>query len=447
MNTKSAQNRFDEIVSLTKRRGFIFPSSEIYGGFGSSFDYGPLGALMKNKIKREWWKSMVQKRDDIVGLDSAIFMNPKVWTASGHVENFTDPLSDCKKCKKRWRGADLDSNDQCPECKGELTKPRQFNLLMKTHLGPVEDDASIAYLRGETCQGIYVNVHQVAQSMRKKIPFGIAQIGKAFRNEITPRQFLFRMREFEQMEMQFFVKPDQADAWFETLKTERMNWYIRLGIPKEKLRFKEHQPAELAHYAKQAIDIEYEFSFGWNEIEGIHNRGDWDLSRHSKFSGKDLSFRDEETKSLFLPWVIETSAGVDRAFFAFFDAAYATVAGGRTTTTESAKEREIILNLSKYLAPFDIAIFPLLKKAPLQNMAKDIAHDLKKYFFVHYDEDGTIGRRYRRHDEIGTPYCVTIDFQTVEDQTATIRDRDTMKQDRVLISALREFFRKAYECP
>jgi len=460
-NTKDQKtNMMDKIVSLCKRRGFIYQSSEIYGGFASCYDYGPLGVELKNNIKREWWKSMVQERDDVVGLDSAILMHPKVWEASGHVESFADPLVDCKSCKKRFRADHLLeakglepgylkekpealNEIKCPECGGELTQPRQFNLLMKTQIGPIEDETSISYLRGETCQGIYVNFENVKNSLRQKIPFGIAQIGKAFRNEITPGNFIYRTREFEQMEMQYFVNPQEAKKWYEYWKPLRMKWYEDLGLKKKNLRFRQHTKDELAHYAKEAWDIEYNFPFGsFKELAGIHNRGDWDLSRHSQYSGKDLSYFDEETKEKYIPFIVETSDGADRATLAFLVDAYEEVAGGRTTTTESTKEVEVVLRLDKRLAPIKVAILPLSKKPDLEKVAKEIQNDLRKDYMTDYDNAGSIGRRYRRQDEIGTPYCLTVDFESLEDKKVTIRDRDTMQQERVAIKELKEYFKE-----
>lgn len=428
-----------KIVSLAKRRGFIFPSSEIYGGFESSYDYGFLGAELKNNIKKAWWKEMVQLHQNIVGLDSAILMSPKVWQASGHLTaGFADPLVECKKCHHRFRKDYLEEN-KCPDCGGELTEEKKFNLMLKTFIGPVEEEAAVAYLRAETCQGIYMNYESMRDSMRLKIPFGIAQIGKAFRNEITPRYFIFKTREFEQMEMQFFVSPDQKekDKWFDYWKKERMNWYVNLGVKKENLRFKEHEKDELAHYAQKAVDIEYKFPWDWGEIEGIHDRGDWDLSNHSKHSNRDLSYFDPETKEKFIPHIIETSAGAERNFLAFLCDAYEEIEGGRTETTEATKETEIVLRLHRDLAPIKAAILPLVKnKKELTEKAQEVYNLLKPHFMVQYDEAGSIGRRYRRQDEIGTPYCITIDFQTLKDETVTVRDRDTMEQKRIKIKEL-----------
>jgi len=452
--------KMDKIESLCKRRGFVFQSSEIYGGFGSCYDYGPLGVELVNNIKKKWWQSMVQCRIDIEGIDGAIIMHPKVWQASGHVDSFTDPLVDCKKCKKRFRAdhlleasgikPDLEGRHEqprqfkdisCPECGGELTEPRNFNLLMKTFIGAVEGEGNQAYLRGETCQGIYVNFKNVIDSTRQKIPFGIAQIGKAFRNEITPGNFIFRTREFEQMEMQYFVKPDQADEYLDYWKQQRMKWYQDLGIKPEFLRWREHGEEERAHYAKSAWDIEFDSPFGgWKELSGVHNRGDWDLSRHQKFSGIDLTYMDPDTKEKYHPYIIETSDGVGRAMLAFLVNAYDEVET-RSGDDRSKHEKEIVLRLHKDLAPIKVAILPLSKKEPLQKIAKDIYTELSAQYMVKYDDTGSIGKRYRRQDEIGTPYCITVDFDSIEDKKVTVRDRDSMKQDRVLISDLRNYLK------
>jgi len=458
----------EKIVSLSKRRGFVFPSSEIYGGFGSCYDFGPLGVELKNNIKKAWWDEMTKKHDDIVGLDAAILMSPKVWQASGHLTaGFADELVECKKCHKRFRideikGDPLSFKGErvssiCPECGGKLTKPRKFNLMMKTFVGPVEDKTAATYLRAETCQGIYVNFKNVLQTMRMKIPFGIAQIGKAFRNEITPKDFIYRTREFEQMEMQWFCSPSARrttrknadsnadkrrwtlDDWFDYWKKERLNWYLNLGIKKENLRIEEVPKKELPHYAKRALDIEYKFPFGWQEIEGIHNRGDWDLSNHSKHSGEDLKYYDEGTKEKYFPHIIETSVGVDRSLFAFLCDAYQEVKGGRTKTTKSAKEVEVVLRLHKSLAPIKVAILPLVKNKPkLVKKTKEVYQMLKPYFMCQYDEVGSIGRRYRRMDEVGVPWALTIDFESLKQDDFTIRYRDTMKQERVKIKDLTE---------
>jgi glycyl-tRNA synthetase len=439
-------NLAEKIVSLAKRRGFINQSSEIYGGFGSCYDYGPLGAELKNNIKEVWWREMVQLRADVVGLDSAILMSPKVWQASGHLTaGFADLLVECKKCHKRFRKDETKRHlpagrQECPECGGELMLPKKFNLMMKTFVGPIEDEAAVTYLRAETCQGIYMNYGFVRDSMRLKIPFGIAQIGKAFRNEITPGNFTYRTREFEQMEMQFFIKPGQNKQWFDYWKKERMGWYLDLGIKKTNLRFKEHQKKELAHYAKKGADIQYKFPWGWDEIEGIHDRGDWDLSNHSKYSGKDLSYYDEEKKEKFIPHIIETSGGADRSLLVFLIDAYKEVKGGRTKTTEAVKEIETVLRFDKRLAPIKVAVLPLVKNdAKLVKKAEAVYQMLKPYFMTQYDEVGSIGRRYRRQDEIGTPLAITIDFDTLKQDDVTVRNRDTMKQERIKISEIKDF--------
>jgi len=451
-------NIMEKIVSLAKQRGFIFQSSEIYGGLNSFYDYGPLGVELKNNVKRQWWQSMVYQNQDVVGLDSAILMHPKIWEASGHIQNFTDPLVDCKKCKKRFRADHLlpaqgikpdlglmkdvpQELKVCPECGGELTEIRQFNLMFKTFMGPLEDQTSIVYLRPETAQGIYVNFLNVKDSMRLKLPFGIAQIGKAFRNEITPGNFTFRTREFEQMEMQYFINPKDADKIFDQWKERRLQWYLDLGIAKQNLRFREHNKDELAHYAKKAVDIEYKTPFGWSELEGIHNRGDWDLSRHSQFSGQDLRYTDPQTNEKFMPYIIETSAGADRSTLMFLLDAYIEIQGGRTTTTTSAKEMEVMLNFHPKLSPVKIAILPLSKKPQLSEISSDIFKTLAGRWKCQYDETGSIGKRYRRQDEIGTPYCITVDFDTIEDKAVTIRNRDTMEQERVAIASLLDYFK------
>ena len=430
-------NLMEKIVSLCKRRGFVFPSSEIYGGFGSCYDFGPLGVEMKNNIKKAWWDEMTKRKDNIVGLDAAILMSPRVWQASGHLTaGFADLLVECKSCHHRFR-KDFLEEDKCPDCGGQLTEPKKFNLMMKTFVGPVEDEAAVTYLRAETCQGIYVNFENVLKSMRLKIPFGIAQIGKSFRNEITPKDFIYRTREFEQMEMQWFCHPKEADKFFDYWKQERMKWYLNLGIKKENLRFKEVPKEELAHYAKRAVDIEYKFPFGWKEIEGIHNRGDWDLSNHAKHSDQDLRYFDERTKEKYYPYIIETSAGVDRSFLVFLIDAYQEIPGGRTKTTKSKKEVEILLKLDKRLAPVKVAVLPLVKNKPeLVKKAREVYQLLKKHFVCQYDEAGSIGRRYRRQDEIGTLFCLTIDFDSLKNDDLTIRDRDTMEQERVKIKDL-----------
>lgn len=426
-----------KIVSLAKRRGFVFLSSEIYGGFGSCYDFGPLGAEMKNNVKNAWRKEMTRKQDGIVLLDSAILMSPKIWEASGHLSaGFADELVECKKCHHRFRKDFLKEN-KCPACGGELTQPRKFNLMMKTFVGPLEEKSSETYLRAETCQGIYVNFSNILNSMRLKIPFGVAQIGKAFRNEITPGNFIFRTREFEQMEMQWFCHPKTADKFFDYWLKARFKWYIALGVKKENIRAKEVARGDLAHYARRAVDIEYRFPFGWQEIEGIHNRGDWDLSNHAKHSGQDLQYFDENTKEKYFPYIIETSVGADRSFLVFLVDAYRAIKGGRTKTTESIKEEETMLKLHKELAPVKVAILPLVKNKPeIVKQAKAIYRLVKPHFAAQYDEAGSIGKRYRRQDEIGTLFAVTIDFDTAKKKSVTLRDRNTMRQTRVKIADL-----------
>ena len=441
MAKKEENNLLNKLVSFAKRRGFIFQSSEIYGGFSSCYDFGPIGVELKNNIKKVWWNEMINLHDNIVGLDASILMSPKVWAASGHLSaGFSDELVECKKCHHRFR-KDLLERNKCPDCGGELMEPRKFNLMMKTFVGPVEEEAAVTYLRAETCQGIYVNFKNVMQSMRMKVPFGIAQIGKSFRNEITPKDFIFRTREFEQMEMQWFCDPKDADKFFEYWLKERMDWYLKLGIKKENIRIKETAKKELAHYAKRAVDIEYKFPFGWKEIEGVHNRGDWDLSNHSKHSKQDLSYTGDDGKK-FIPYIIETSCGVERTLFTFLCAGFKEVEGGRTKTTDSTKEIEIMLDLNKKLAPIKVAVLPLVKnKEEITKKAKEIFDMLKIHFVCQYDESGSIGRRYRRQDEIGTPFCVTIDFETLEDDNVTLRDRNTMKQDRIKIEHLSQLLK------
>jgi len=439
----------DKIISLSKRRGFVFQSSEIYGGFGSCYDFGPLGVEMKNNIKKSWWDAMTKLHDNIAGLDASILMSPEVWKASGHLTaGFSDLLVECKKCHKRFKGDELkeDSKAECPECGGKLTESKLFNLMMKTFVGPVEETASPVYLRAETCQGIYVNFSNVLDSTRLKIPFGICQIGKAFRNEINPGNFLYRIREFEQMELQWFCHPKEADKFFEYWREERLKWYEKLGLKKENLRLVEIPKEKRAHYAKRQIDVEYKFPFGWREIEGIHNRGDWDLSNHSKYSGKDLKYFDEASKEKYFPHIIETSVGVERSFLAFLIDAYQEISGGRTSTTESKKEVEVLLKLHKSLAPVKVAVFPLVKnKEKLVKKAKEVYKLLKQYFTCQYDEVSSIGRRYRRQDEIGTVFSVTVDFQSLEDNTVTLRDRDTMEQERIKIEDLSKTIREKFE--
>ncbi len=428
---KKVETTMDKIVSLCKRRGFIFQSSEIYGGLASCYDYGPLGAELKKNIKNFWWKWMVQKHDNIVGLDASILMAPRVWIASGHVESFTDPLVDCKKCKHRFREDLLEDTSKCPDCGGELTESRQFNLMFKTYMGPVEEEANVVYLRPETAQGIYVNFFNVHQSSRQRVPFGIAQIGKAFRNEITTENFIFRTREFEQMEMQFFVKPGSDVEWFNTWKADRMEYYKALGLTPEKLRYHQHGPDELAHYASDAYDIQYEFPFGWKELEGIHNRTDYDLNRHQEFSGKDMTYFDDLTRERYIPYIVETSAGCDRTLL--------TVLADAFEEQQLEKDTRTVLHFSPAVAPIKAAIFPLVKRDNMPEVAKKIYNDLKVYYNVFYDESGAVGRRYRRMDEAGTPFCFTVDTETLENNTVTVRDRDTMQQSRIKIDEIQNF--------
>ena len=422
----------DKLVSLCKRRGFVFQSSEIYGGLGSVWDYGPLGVALKRNVKDRWWSAMVHARDDIEGLDAAILMHPKVWEASGHVSGFTDPLVDCRQCKNRFRADDPrikgtpgQPDAQCPVCgtRGSLTEPRMFNLMFKTFMGPVEDSAAIVYLRPETAQSIYVNYLNVLQSSRQRIPFGIAQIGKAFRNEITPGNFIFRTREFEQMEMQFFVQPGTDAEWFDRWWEWRMEWHRSLGLDPAKLQWHQHSGDELAHYAKAAFDIQYQFPFGWQEIEGIHNRGDFDLSRHQEYSGKKLEYFDQAQNQRYLPYIVETSAGADRVTLTLLADAY------REEQVEG--ETRVVLGLAPALAPIKAGVFPLVKKDGMPELATTLYHELRRQFACFYDDSGAIGRRYRRMDEAGTPFGVTVDGETLSARTVTVRQRDSMQQDRV----------------
>ena len=437
----------EKLVSLCKRRGFIFQGSEIYGGLGGFWDYGPLGVELKANVKRAWWKAVVQERDDVVGLDAAIVMNPLVWQASGHLDTFADPMVDCKACKRRFRADDLHGLAaasthghaparvaQCPECGGELTEARMFNLMFKTYVGPVEDDASIAYLRPETAQGIFVNFDNVVTSTRRKLPFGIAQIGKAFRNEITPGNFIFRDREFEQMEIEYFVRPGTDEEWHQHWVEERRNWYLRYGIREENLRVRRLEAADLAHYAKDTYEVEYLFPMGWSELEGIANRTDFDLSQHARLSGKDLRYFDEELGEHFIPYVIEPSAGVDRTLLALLVDAYheETVRG----------EQRVLLRLHPALAPIKVAVLPLSRNEKLVPPTREVWSVVRPHFMSQYDDAQSIGRRYRRQDEVGTPLCVTVDFETLEDGAVTIRERDSMEQVRVPISGLVEALRE-----
>ena len=415
----------DTIVSLAKRRGFVFPSSEIYGGFGSTWDYGPLGVELKRNIKNLWWRDMVQERDDMVGLDSSILMSPLVWQASGHLTEFSDPMVDCKVCKHRFR-ADHIEGDKCPDCGGELTEVRRFNLMFKTFVGPVEDGASVAYLRPETAQGIFVNFFNVQQSMRRKLPFGIAQQGKAFRNEITPGNFIFRTREFEQMEMEFFVKPGTDEEWHKTWIQTRWDWYIKYGVSPDRMRLRVHEQAELAHYAKATSDIEYQFPWGWGELEGIANRGDYDLRKHTEASNKDLTYFVEETSEHIFPYVIEPAVGPDRIALVMLLNAY--------HEEPDKDETRVVLRFHPAIAPIKVAVLPLSKK--LGEEARKVHSLVRPHFMSQYDDTGSIGKRYRRQDEIGTPLCVTVDFDTLEDRAVTIRDRDSMDQVRVPVEEL-----------
>ncbi len=431
MMTKQVPGRvnMEKLTSLCQRRGFIFPSSDIYGGLSSCWDYGPVGAELKRNIKEAWWRINVQERDDMVGLDSSILMHPRVWEASEHLAQFSDPLVECRSCHLRWRADEL-KGDRCPSCNGELTEPHQFNLMFKTFMGPVEEAANVVYLRPETAQGIFVNFENVVNTSRKRLPFGIAQIGKSFRNEITTGNFIFRSREFEQMEIEFFVKPDTDDKWFDYWLENRFNWYVKLGIKKENLRLREHSEEELAHYALKCYDIDYNFPMGWSELEGIANRGDFDLKQHMTYSGKSLTYLDEESKEHIIPYIIEPSAGVDRSVLAVLCDAY---------DEEMVREElRVLFHFHPDIAPFKVAVLPLSRKDNLTALAKGVYADLRPCWMVQYDDTQSIGRRYRRQDELGTPFCVTIDFQSLEDNMATIRERDTMNQIRLPIAALRD---------
>ena len=465
MKKKETDNSMDKIISLCKRRGFVFPSSEIYDGFAAVYDFGPYGVELANNIKKEWWKAMTQLRDDIVGLDSAIFMSPKIWEASGHVKGFSDPLTECRKCHARLRLDTLleeagifadekmtedeinrifDENRdkiKCPVCGAtDFTPGRKFNLLVQSNLGNFTGDwtKEPTYLRGETCQGIYVNYKNVLDSTRVKIPFGIAQIGKAFRNEITARQFIFRTREFEQMEMQYFVKPGDDMKYYDQWKETRWQFYLNLGISPENLKWHKHE--NLVFYAKEAYDIEYRFPFGFKELEGIHARGDYDLTQHTKYSGQDLNYLDPATNEKYTPHIVETSAGVGRTFLAVLTEAYQEEE--TSAAADGPAEIRVVLKIAPKLAPIKIAVFPLLKNKPeLVAKAREVFDKLKQDWRCEFDDNGNIGKRYRRQDEIGTPYCLTIDFDTLENSEVTVRDRDTMKQERINISDLEKFFR------
>lgn len=440
----------EKVVSLAKRRGFVFQSSEIYGGLNGCWDYGPLGVELLKNVKEAWWKEMTY-RENIEGIDASILMHPRVWEASGHVENFTDPMVDCKECKARFREDILEECEcgnkaykgrKASKCRdeGKFTEARNFNLMFKTYLGAIESDESIVYLRPETAQGIYVNFLNVKESSRQKLPFGIAQIGKAFRNEINTKNFLFRTREFEQMEMQFFINPADDEKWFEYWKENRINWFVKYGISRDKLNIHPHD--KLAHYAKSAVDIEFAFPFGWGEIEGIHNRTDFDLKRHSEFSGKKLEYFDDQTKERFIPYVIETSAGASRSFMAFLLNAYEEEQVSRENLDGStAKETRTVLRFHPALAPIKAAIFPLVNRDGMPEIAHKLTEDLRKDFKVFYDDSGAVGRRYRRQDECGTPFCITIDSDTLSGSTVTVRDRDSMVQERISIDNVNSYLK------
>lgn len=422
----------EKIVSLCKRRGFVFQSSEVYGGLSSAWDYGPLGIALKKNIQNIWWKEMTQLHDNIVGLDAAIMMHPRVWEASGHVANFSDPLVDCKECKSRFRADKINLEEPCPNCgaKTSFTEPRDFNLMFSTHLGAVKDDENIVYLRPETAQGIFVNFKNVVQSCRMKVPFGIAQVGKAFRNEIVTKNFIFRTCEFEQMEMQFFCKPGSEDEWFSFWKQTRMDYYKKLGINSEHLHFHQHGSNELAHYAKEAYDIEYLFPMGWQELEGIHSRTDFDLSQHNQYSGKPtLTYQDPITNEKYIPYVVETSVGLTRSVLMVLCEAYEEEDLGEG-------DSRVVMHFHPEVAPVKVAVFPLFKKDGLAEIARKIEKDLREDFATDYDESGAIGKRYRRQDEVGTPFCITVDYDTKEDQTVTLRFRDSMEQIRIKIDEI-----------
>ena len=426
----------DKILSLSKRRGFVFQSSEVYGGLGSTWDYGPLGVELKRNVKEAWWRSVVSERDDVVGLDAAILMHPRVWEASGHVENFSDPLVECRQCQRRFREDQLEARD-CPRNDCEFAEPRRFNLMFRTFMGPVEESSAEVFLRPETAQGIFVNFQNVQTTTRKKLPFGIAQIGKAFRNEITPGNFTFRTREFEQMEIEFFVKPGTDEEWLQLWVKDRFNWYVNHGIRAENLRLREHAGDELAHYAKATYDIEYRFPWGWGELEGVADRTDFDLGRHKEYSGEDLTYFDDEIHERYLPYVIEPSGGVDRATLAFWLDSYDEEPDGKDTRT--------VLHLHRALAPVTVAVLPLSRNARLTPTARGVYDLVRRRFNSQFDDAQSIGRRYRRQDEIGTPYCVTVDFDTLDDQAVTIRDRDTMAQERIPIGRLLDVLQDRYD--
>lgn len=418
----------DQVVALAKRRGFVYGSSEIYGGMSGFWDYGPLGVELRQNIKRSWWRAMVHNRDDVVGLDSALIMPKSVWQASGHLENFNDPLVECQDCKRRFRQDDIENAQECPACGGRLSAPRQFNTMFSTQVGPVADDSSIAYFRPETAQGTFVNFRNVLQTMNKKVPFGIAQVGKSFRNEITTGNFIFRSREFEQMELEFFVRPGTDDEWWHYWKQERMRWWLEdIGVRPENIRIRDHEKSELSHYSKQTADIEYSYPFGVKELEGVADRTDFDLKAHIAGSGADLSYFDDETGARYVPYVVEPAVGVDRTFLVVLLEAYR-----EEQTGPKPSDRRTVLQLKPQLAPYKAAVFPLSANRPeLVERAREIYTTLRPYFNLAWDDNGNVGKRYRRQDEVGTPWCITVDYETLEDGTVTIRDRDTMQQDRV----------------
>jgi glycyl-tRNA synthetase len=421
---------FEQVVNLCKRRGFVYPSAEIYGGFRSTYDYGPVGVLLLRNVQEAWWRSMVQLRDDVVGLEAAILSPPAIWEASGHLQNFTDPLVDCRNCKERYRLDQLDDPTTCPNCgkSDTFTDARHFNLMFKTHAGPVEGSGAEVYLRPETAQGMFTQFKNVLDTSRKKPPFGIAQMGKSFRNEITPGNFIFRTREFVQMEMEYFVPPDDAPKWFEYWCEERYRWYVELGIPEDKLRLRPHEPDELSHYSSATSDVEYDYPWGWGELEGIANRGDYDLTQHATHSGERLEYFDQAANERYVPHVIEPAAGATRTMMAFLLAAY--------TEDEVGGEARTVLKLHPRLAPYKVAVLPLSKKETLTPLAREVLGLLQPHVQCDYDETQSIGRRYRRQDEIGTPWCVTVDFDSLEDRAVTIRDRDTLDQVRIPIDQL-----------
>jgi glycyl-tRNA synthetase len=437
-----AEVTIDTIVNLSKRRGIVFPSSGIYGGLRSAWDWGPLGVELKRNVKAEWWRAMVQLRDDVVGLESSILMSPRVWEASGHVATFTDPLVECTHCHHRFRADHINLDKACPNCGNSpaWTEPRQFNLMFKTHMGPVEDSAHVVYLRPETAQGMFVDFATVQAAARKKIPFGIAQQGKSFRNEITPHNFVFRTREFEQMEMEFFVKPGTDEQWHDYWVKERMRWYADLGIREENLRLREHEADELSHYAKRTFDVEYDFpGMGWSELEGIANRTDYDLKAHAAHSGQDLSYFDPDTGERYIPYVIEPAVGVERPTFAFLIDAYTEE---EAPTASGKMERRTVLRLDTRLAPYKVAVLPLSKHADLTPVAEKLAAELRVRFMCDFDVTASIGKRYRRQDEVGTPFCVTVDFDTLTDNQVTVRDRDSMEQERIPIEGVADYLTK-----